>query len=408
MNSDPCVSSTESSEDLAEPPGRSRVLDLAIMERGRTEPAYAHSQRPLLGLKFVMRIGFVALILFQSSSSLDAQESKTPSQPAVSRVIDDLGVEKRSIQRGLQYLASRRSPSGSIGSRFPVAVTSLAGLAFLGAGYSYREGPYTSQIEGCLEYILSSRDRRWFFSEGKSIRDYGESRMHGHCYALLFLTQIYGDLPLIKQKQVRTAIRGGVLCLLNAQSKEGGWDYSPDNQEQADEASITICALQALRAAKNVGFNVPKERIDLAMDYVRRCQSKSGAFQYSLTRNQNETTFALTVAALSTLQAAGIYDSPVFRKGMDHVRLELDRVSWSPRRVIADNFFFYGAMYTSQVFYQKGGKSWRRWHSNLRSYLLRKQKDDGRWEDDYGPEFATSMALLMLELPVQYLPIFQR
>ena len=39
---------------------------------------------------------------------------------------------------------------------------------------------------------------------------------------------------------------------------------------------------------------------------------------------------------------------------------------------------------------------------------LKKQKSNGSWEDSYGEEFATAVAVLILEIPVQYLPVFQR
>jgi hypothetical protein len=39
---------------------------------------------------------------------------------------------------------------------------------------------------------------------------------------------------------------------------------------------------------------------------------------------------------------------------------------------------------------------------------VKKQEVDGSWDDDYGREYGTAMAVLILEIPVQYLPIFQR
>jgi hypothetical protein len=45
----------------------------------------------------------------------------------------------------------------------------------------------------------------------------------------------------------------------------------------------------------------------------------------------------------------------------------------------------------------------------MRRYLLARQRPDGSWPDDnYGDEFGTAMAVLILEVPLQYLPIFQR
>ena len=56
---------------------------------------------------------------------------------------------------------------------------------------------------------------------------------------------------------------------------------------------------------------------------------------------------------------------------------------------------------------------WKNWRTEVTRYLLKKQngdggREDGAWEDGYGKEFGTAVAVLILEIPIQYLPIFQR
>lgn len=316
-------------------------------------------------------------------------------------------IERRAIEKGLGYLHEIASNSGQIGGDYPIASTALAGLAFLGAGHDFEAEPYSSTLKLCLNYILRNQDSRGFIQEAGGRNP--QTLMHQHCFALLFLTQIYGELPPDLQRDVKSAVGNGIKCLIPAQSFLGGWDYDPSARLNRDEASITIGVLQCLRAARNAGFFVPSEMIERATSYVRKCHKpRTGGFVYSLSRQKNRDSFSLTAAAISTLQAAGLYDSRELRRGLDYLREILDRADWNPRRAVNEPFFFYGAFYASQVYFQRGGKDWADWYAGLRRTLLKDQGRDGEWTDVYGTELGTALAVLMLEIPYHYLPIFER
>ena len=51
---------------------------------------------------------------------------------------------------------------------------------------------------------------------------------------------------------------------------------------------------------------------------------------------------------------------------------------------------------------------WSRWYSRIRDELVRGQQADGRWQDLVGPNYATAMACIILQIPYRYLPIFER
>jgi hypothetical protein len=70
--------------------------------------------------------------------------------------------------------------------------------------------------------------------------------------------------------------------------------------------------------------------------------------------------------------------------------------------------YFYGHYYACQAMYQYGGDAWRQYYSWLRSDILRRQRPDGMWADDVGITYATAMACLLLALPTEALPIFQK
>ncbi len=346
----------------------------------------------------------VALLLFHGTPCGAQTDSTMRSSARDARTLPRFGQDLETnlaIQNGLEFLKSNQLPSGAIGSRYTVAVTSLSGLAILGAGYRYRFGRFQSTLENILQFLKNVQSQNGYLADS-------QSRMHGHSYAILFLTQLYGELPGEEQVEVGRMIRNGLRLIEDSQSREGGWYYTPENPKGLDEASITICALQALRAANGIGFAVPKRVIDGAIGYVKKCQNEAGSFKYSVTLPDRHPSFALTVAAISTLHAAGIYDSPEIRKGLEYARRSLKNYPRNPMGVAKDEFFFYANFYAAQAFYQSGGDLWHSWYFPARQYLLKRQGGDGSWNDNYGVEFGTAMAVLILEIPLNYLPIFQR
>ncbi len=56
-----------------------------------------------------------------------------------------------------------------------------------------------------------------------------------------------------------------------------------------------------------------------------------------------------------------------------------------------------------------GGDYWKEWYPAVRDELLREQREDGSWRDgEVCDEYGTAMACLVLQTPMNYLPIFQR
>ena len=56
----------------------------------------------------------------------------------------------------------------------------------------------------------------------------------------------------------------------------------------------------------------------------------------------------------------------------------------------------------------RGGEDWDQWYPAIRDELLRRQTAAGFWTDGFGNEYGTAMALIILQMPNNYLPIFQR
>ena len=56
-----------------------------------------------------------------------------------------------------------------------------------------------------------------------------------------------------------------------------------------------------------------------------------------------------------------------------------------------------------------GGEQFAAWYAAIRDDLISRQRDDGSWQAaQEGNDCATAMACIILEIPNNYLPIFQR
>lgn len=307
-------------------------------------------------------------------------------------------------QRGLAWLATQQNADGSFGGgRFGrnVAVTSLACLAFMGDGSVPGRGPYGEQVRRGLEFVLASSTET-----GLIAADATNGPMYGHGFATLFLGEVYGmtaggaDTRLAER--VHEALVKACRLIERTQNDEGGWRYNPVPYDA--DVSVTICQVMGLRSARNAGIEVPRTVIDRAVKYVRECQNAGdGGFRYQ--RDGGMSAWPRSAAGVAALYYAGIYEDDAIDRGVGY--LERTAMPGAPGR--AETHYFYGVYYAAQVFYLAGGDAWAAWWPATRSELLERQNRDGSWTDpSVGPSYGTAMALIVLQMPKRYLPIFQK
>jgi len=319
---------------------------------------------------------------------------------------------RSAVDRGLAYLASRQGPNGSWVNRVgyklydnyygeeheSVDVTALAGMAFVAGGSVPGRGRYGRNVE---------RGVRWLLSKVRQEDGYithGGSRMYSHAFATLFLAEIYG---MTRQEDLKPFLRRAVDLLVSYQNREGGWRYQPIPVDA--DLSVTVSVLQALRAARNVGIAVPAQTIEQATRYVLRCATPRG-FRYQCdtadyaARNDTRISYAMTACGIVSLFSAGRYDARELRDALQVLR------QWDHSGYVGKLHYYYGHYYAAQAMYIAGGEDWTRYYANLKAEILGPgmQAPAGYWEDDVGRNYATAMACLILQIPCEYLPIFQK
>lgn len=377
------------------------------------------------------RVGVAACLALLVCGALAAQRTTPPAATPTRKRAFTTRQEitphmRRVVDRALAYLASRANADGSFGdANAQIAITALTTLSFMASGSTANRGPYQKEVSRAVKFLMNH------VSTDPNHRGYivmhedPDSRMHGHGFATLALAEAlgtYGNGNPEKFKALKNAVVQAVRLIERTQSDAGGWYYHPANDGN-HEGSITICMLQALRAAHNAGLFVKKRVIDKAVKYIEESAQKrngklTGAFKYSLVDNQ--TSFALTAAAVSTLHMCGQYDSNLVRLGLSHMDRELDD------HLTQGDFYYYGVLYASQAYFQVAGRPWRKNFPRIRNSILKNAIQPGERDEDYashigafkphipsqeldyGVVYATAMATLTLQIPYRFLPVFQK
>ena len=329
-----------------------------------------------------------ALMLLLLTALLRAGEA--PSQAALDASID----------KGLAALAKLQDANGAIGDG--AGITALAGMAFLAGGHTPVRGLYAANCAKALRSVMSRQDR----ASGYLGNDYGN--MYGHGFATLFLAECYGMEP---SEPLRRSLEAAIDLIHRSQNAEGGWRYQPVPVDA--DISVTICQVMALRAAWNVGVGgkASVEASARAIAYVRRCATGGGGFSYTASGGNWGTegpegvpraaAGAMSLIGAGVTAASDPHLGPALRFIRRHVGGHLQ----------GTQYLWYGQYYAAQaMFHSPERADWTTYWNLAAPNLLARQMNDGTWPalEGPGPAYGTAMALIILQIPNQYLPIFQR
>lgn len=303
----------------------------------------------------------------------------------------------KSIQDGLAWLAKSQNADGSFGSgtyRGNIAVTSLAGIAFMASGSSPGRGPYGAPIDKALAYVMDNTSPSGFIAVATAST---HGPMYSHGFGALFLAEAYG---MTHRPEIREKLQKAVRLIIDTQNAEGGWRYQPVKHDA--DLSVTICEINALRAARNAGLYIPRQTVEACIRYVKQSQNPDGGFRYML--QGGTSAFPRSAAGVVALQSAGEYDNKEVREGVGYLKQYMREIKLGNRY----SHYFYGHYYAAQAMWIRGGDDWNDWFPAIRNELLHRQQVGGYWTDSICSEYGTAMALIILQMPNNFLPIFQR
>jgi hypothetical protein len=287
------------------------------------------------------------------------------------------------------------------------AVTGLAVMAFLSAGHVPGEGRYRETVEKGIRWVLQQQQANGL------IATEGGHEMYHHGICTLMLAEVAGMTEGKLAQEVKQKLEKAVAVVLKAQRQgqrdgdpfRGGWRYQVHGYDS--DISVTGWQLLALRAVKNLGCDVPPERIERAIGFLKRCQDPTtGGFCYLPGAHP---TVACTGTCIVGLEVCG----KAQHRSDEAVKGAAYLIKHPPQWAAQDYHLFYSLYYGSQAMFQLGGNYWNTYRKHLHQALLPNQSNNGSWQGPdgdsqyVGPNYCTAMGVLALAVEYRYLPIYQ-
>lgn len=310
------------------------------------------------------------------------------------------------IARALDYIKSQQLPNGAWraeGHGESTGITGLAVMAFMAAGHTPGEGPYAETIDKGIRWVLEHQE-----PNGMLIAKRSHGPMYDHGIATLMLAECYGMMNEKDGAKVKKALERAIRLILESQvvhkdrRHEGGWRYQVESRDS--DLSVTGWQILALRAAKDIGCDVPAEAIDAAVDYVRNCATPDNkGFGYQPGSGPTPT---LTGTGITCLEVCGKHET---REAIGGAKALLENQLRHDSQ-----YFYYGVYYTGVGMFKMGGEYAEKMHRRLCKLLLETQDAEGSWTPRHGGEreagkvYCTAMSVLGLAIEYRYLPIYQR
>jgi len=327
-----------------------------------------------------------------------------PSRAASQEQGDSFGMTAMAhaaIEKGLAYLAATQRQDGSWPGRHgdTPAIIASGAVAFMGAGHVPGRGRYGPNVARALRHITSNAlPNVQLYNRGRHI-------MYHQGLATLALAEAWG---MTQDEEIRGVLRRAIDLIVATQNRDGGWHYWPEVRRSAD-VSVTVMQLMALRAAYEAGIYVPQETIERGIRYVQDCHSpveRGGDGGFTYTPSRDESGYARTGAGVLSLQVSGLYRAKEVNQGIDYL-LKHDFKPGDSKQYYYGIYYSAMAMYQIQSLGEWGRQAWRRWYPQQIQRLVEVQREEGNWRGHYG-DYTSAMALLVLEIPYRYLPIYQR
>ena len=315
------------------------------------------------------------------------------------------------VENGLKWLANHQHPDGSWRLDFrkgpcqgrcgnpgtrevTTAATGLTLMAFLGAGYTHREGPYQQQVQAGLDYLESKMVKTDLYGGNLT-----QGTMYAQGIAVIALSEAY---IMTEDESLRETIELGMRYIVTAQHDQGGWRYVPG---RPGDTTVTGWQIMALKSCSIAGLDVPPQTLNQARKFLASVGSDSDGFYGYQNKSKDPTSTAIGLLVQMFL-------------GWDTA----DRAMFNGTRYLnklgpsKNNIYF--NYYATLTLFHARHSGWDSWNEEMRDYLIETQSNSGhesgswffpeRYGSVGGRLYTTAMAIMILEVYYRYLPLFDR
>lgn len=409
---------------------------------------------------FVTKTGPVTVGEFYAARTSEVERGS-----AVSEYGGSYTTEK-AVFNALEYLHDSQEVNGSWGMPYPVGITGLALMAFIGSGYTDnypKAHKYNKTVKKAITFLIRN-EKNGKFSD----------RIYESAASIMALTEAY---IMTKKSSLKPLIERGLRYLLTLQrtSKQvkddiGGW------QGYHGFSSIlpSAWALMALESVKNAGIEVSQSAINDAISFIKNCEVEKGGFadwtqqgcekyaedQENWWKERNYKSYEcegcnayygpLGSYSYEELSKLGSVDKKLIEKykpkkhthlyskhstkrtadpmstglgalclmfvgerDSDEVKdaIKMIRRNWMPGSGSVDYVRWY---YTGQAMFHYSRDDWNAWNNTMREVLPKMQNSKGSFTSNNAEEIAagvsynTTMAILSLEIYYRYAPIYKK
>ncbi len=289
-----------------------------------------------------------------------------------------------------------RCPNNGSHDRFDPAATGLSLLAFLGAGYTHREGKHRETVRQGIYFLQQIMEET---PQGGSFLHQSERGMYNHGIAAFALCEAY---QLTQDKDLKDTAQKAIDFIVSAQNYQGGWGYLP---KQPGDLTLSGWQIMALKSAYAAGLDVPPSSI-VRIDPFLDSQQLPTSFFYGYGKPGKSTT-CTTIGLLLRLFRGLSHTHPTILDGASFIS--------KSQKPGPDAYFNY---YSSLFLFHVGGPFWEGWNEQMREHLIATQATSGHmagswfFEDPYGREggrlYTTAMSAMTLEVYYRFAPLYQQ
>ena len=332
------------------------------------------------------------------------------------------------------------------------AATAIALLPFLGAGYDHvKKNKYQTTVASGLRF-LSYRAKKT--ENGVDFRDFApgaDLKAAGSSYvqALAVIT-ICEAFEMTRDEALRPLAEGGLELIVAGQLNDGGWRYLYPGDvgfhpNVPGDTSVLGWQLMALKSGVSAGFALKPSiayRVGNFLDSIMEKNGRSYRYIKDIEEPISKRWGTTAVGVLAREYVGATPGTPVLDAGAEQIADWLDDANliWKKaakgsrgergKTYFRDDRFIhnlYFSYYAALALHHYGGKLWSERFAKLRDFLVATQVrggglsaavgvDDcerGSWlfydvyMNDGGRLLNTALAVLILETPYRYLPMYR-